>query len=218
MELTWSSGLVLVLLGAGHGLNPGMGWLFAVALGLQRQSPKAVWQALGPLAAGHALAIALALTIAILAGAVIPAGMLKWLIAALLLGFGLHRILIDRHPRFGSMRVGPRDLTLWSLLMASAHGAGLMVVPVLLPEGANASGGHAHHAPAALQQASLLSQPVWDGLLASGLHTAGYLLVTGIIAAVVYHKLGLRLLRKAWINLDLLWAGALILTAVVVVL
>ena len=139
---------------------------------------------------------------------------LDWIVALLLLGFGLHRILVNRHPRFGGMRVGPRDLTLWSLLMASAHGAGLMVVP-LLPRSGPAGGDHAHHV---MQQAALVDSQVLQGILAAAIHTAGYLLVTGAIAAVVYYKVGLRLLRTAWINLDLIWAGALIATAVVILL
>ena len=208
------SGLVLALLGAGHGLNPGMGWLFAVALGLQQGSGAAVWRSLGPLAAGHALAVGVTVLLALAAGAVVPGNVLDWIVAALLLGFGLHRILVNRHPRFGGMRVGPRDLTLWSLLMASAHGAGLMVVP-LLPRSGPAGGDHAHHV---MQQAALVDSQVLQGILAAAIHTAGYLLVTGTIAAVVYYKVGLRLLRTAWINLDLIWAGALIATAVVILL
>lgn len=208
------SGLVLALLGAGHGLNPGMGWLFAVALGLQQSSGGAVWRSLGPLAAGHALAVGVTVLLALTLGAVIPEHVLDWIVAALLFGFGLYRILVNRHPRFGGMRVGPRDLTLWSLLMASAHGAGLMVVP-LLPRNTAGSGAHAHHV---MQQATLFNGQVLDGILAAAIHTGGYLLVTGAIAAVVYYKVGLRLLRTAWINLDMIWAGALITTALVILL
>lgn len=214
--MTWGPWLVLLLLGAGHGLNPGMGWLFAVALGLQEGQSAAVWRALGPLAAGHAVAVALAVAVAAALGAMLPLAAMKWLVAALLVGFALHRLLINRHPRFGGMRVSSRDLALWSLLMASAHGAGLMVVPVLL--GMESAGGHAHHGHGmAVQQASLLSGPALNGFLATAVHTAGYLLVTGLLAVLVYQKFGLKLLRTAWINLDLIWAGALLVTAVVVV-
>ena len=108
------------------------------------------------------------------------------------------------------MQVGFRDLVAWSFLMASAHGAGLMVLPVLLGssavEAADHTAGHAH-LPAA---ASPLA-----GLLATGAHTIGYLAVTGGLAWVVYHKLGLALLRRAWFNLDLIWAAALVATGVV---
>jgi len=206
----WWPWLVLLLLGAGHGLNPGMGWLFAVALGLQEGRPAAVWRALGPLALGHGAAVALALGVAAVVGAVIPVAMLKWVVTLLLLGLGIHRMVIHRHPRFGGMKVGPRDLTLWSLLMASAHGAGLMVVPVIL---AASDGSHGHHGHA-ISSAALLPDPLAAGLWATLVHTAGYLLVTGLIAVIVYHRLGLRLLRTAWINLDLIWAGALVVTGV----
>jgi hypothetical protein len=191
------AGWGVLLLGAGHGLNPGMGWLFAVALGLQEQRARAVWRALGPLALGHALSVAATLGAAAALASLLPPGGLRWPTVLLLLGFGLHRLLVNRHPRYGGMRVGVRDLTIWSFLMASAHGAGLMVVP-LMPAG----GEHLLHAG--------LLQP---SAAAAVLHAAGYLLVTGSIAVVVYHRLGLRLLRTAWINLDLLWGLALLLTA-----
>lgn len=203
--------LALFLLGAGHGLNPGMGWLFAVALGLQEGRVAAVWRALGPLALGHALAVMLALLVAVAAGAALPAGALRWAVAGLLVGLGAVRLFRHRHPAGWGMRVNARELTLWSLLMATAHGAGLMVVPVVLAGQLSivGDGGHAaHHA---------VSQPTGDGATAlwSGLaHTAGYLLVTGAIAVVVYRKFGLRLLRSAWVNLDLIWAGALLVTGV----
>ncbi len=203
--------LALLLLGAVHGLNPGMGWLFAVALGLQEGRSAAVWRALGPLAVGHAAAVAMAVAVAAALGAVIPPGVLRWVVAALLLGFALHRVLVNRHPHFGGMRVSRPELAFWSFLMASAHGAGLMVVPLLLGSAAETS--HAHHH---LAQAAVVPTPARDALLATATHTAGYLLVTGLLAVVVYHKLGLRLLRTAWVNLDLLWAGALVVTAVVV--
>lgn len=204
--------LALLLLGAVHGLNPGMGWLFAVALGLQEGRGAAVWRALGPLAAGHAAAVAMAVAVAAALGALLPLGVLRWVVAALLLGFALHRVLLNRHPRFGGMRVSGPELAFWSFLMASAHGAGLMVVPVLLS--GDTAPSHAHHH---LAQAALLASPAHDALLATVIHTAGYLFVTGLVAVVVYHKLGLRLLRTAWVNLDLLWAGALVVTAVAVV-
>lgn len=203
----------LLLLGAWHGVNPAMGWLFAVALGLQGGERRAVWQALPPLALGHALAVAAVVLLAGLAGLALPAAHLKWLVAAVLLGFGLLRLMRSRHPRFGGMQVGFRDLTVWSFLMASAHGAGLMVVPFVL--GLTTAHAHGHHA-AGVGQGGLLS-PITDpsaAILATVVHTAGYLLVMAIVAAIVYERLGLRLLRTHWLNLDRLWAGVLILTAV----
>lgn len=207
---------VLFLLGAVHGVNPGMGWLFAVALGLQEQRGRAVWRALLPLAAGHALAIAAVLFLAAAVGLVTAPAQLKWLVAAVLLGFGIYRLVRQSHPRYGGMRVGPRDLTVWSFLMATAHGAGLMALPFAL--GLASSGqvgrgqGHAGHMPVALAG---LPGAESVALGATVVHTAGYLVVLGLVAAVVYHKLGLRFLRSAWFNLDLVWAGALIATALV---
>jgi hypothetical protein len=184
-----------------------MGWLFAVALGLQERRRGAVWRALPPLAAGHAMAVASAVFLAAVAGVVLPPGVLRSLIAAALVGFGIYRLVRPRHPRFGGMRMGAAGLATWSALVASTHGAGLMVVPVLLgTPSAAAPGPHGVHAAAILQG----PEPIV--LLAAAIHTLGYLLVAGGVAALVYEKLGLRLLGRAWFNLDLLWGGALILT------
>jgi len=198
-EWTWAA---LFLLGAYHGINPAMGWLFAVALGLQRQSGRAVWQSLAPIALGHVAAIGSTVFLAALAGAVLPVLYLKIVVALLLVGFGILRIAGKGHLRWGGMRVGFRDLAIWSFLMASAHGAGLMLLPVVL--GMPAAEGHAPHG--ALPDAR-------TQVAAVALHTAGYLLLTGAVAWTVYVKLGLSLLRKAWFNLDLVWAMALIATA-----
>ena len=111
------------------------------------------------------------------------------------------------------MQVGFRDLTVWSFLMASAHGAGLMVVPVLLGSSTvEAEGGMAGH-----NHMSSSASPI-AGMLATGVHTFAYLVVTGLVAWVVYRKFGLALLRKAWFNFDLLWAGALVATGLVTLL
>jgi hypothetical protein len=180
-----------------------------VALGLQRGSRRAVWGSLGPLALGHAAAVALTLAAAGLAGLVVPLGTLRWIIAALLVGLGLLRLVRSRHITYGGMVVNSRELATWSFLMASAHGAGLMVLPLVL--GAASPTVHARH----LAQASLgLGSLEWTGVAAAVVHSAGYLLVTGAIAAVVYERVGLRFLRTAWVNLDLLWAVALVITGV----
>ncbi len=258
--------LALLLLGAWHGINPGMGWLFAVALGLQEQKRRAVWRALLPLALGHGLAIAAAIVVGALVGLILPVRYLKWLVAVVLVGFGLYRLVRHRHPRWGGMRVGFRDLTVWSLLMASAHGAGLMVLPFVLgttiPPVVGSNGLLApvgHHKASTIVASAYASPPVGSdspdavchpgahgavtspgpspsqgteaghaahtgpllsgladgelvGLAASLLHTLGYLLVMGLVAVIVYEKLGLHLLRTMWFNLDLIWAAALILT------
>jgi hypothetical protein len=204
----------ILVLGAIHGLNPAMGWLFAVSLGLQAQSGRAVWRALGPLALGHALAVAAALAAAAALGVVIPAGWLRWLAAGALLAFGLFHLLGHLHApssRAG-MRVGAKDLTIWSFMVSSAHGAGLMVLPFVLGAGGGPhESGHAHVAMSMAHTGQLGEA----GLVATLVHTASYLAVAGGIAWVVYDRLGLRLLRTAWINVNLIWAIALIVTAVV---
>jgi hypothetical protein len=203
--------LGLVLLGAYHGLNPAMGWLFAVALGLQERRRGAVLQALPPIALGHAIAISLAVLVIGVARIVVPLDVLRYVCAGVLILFGLYKLIRRRHPRWVGMRVGFRDLTAWSLLMASAHGAGLMLIPVLLRlssteqiQGAHAHRAHTDHATVT-GSASVLAD-----LAAVGLHTLALFAVMGIIAVVVYEKLGVMILKRAWFNLDLLWAGALV--------
>ena len=210
LSLPW---LALLLLGAWHGVNPGMGWLFAVALGLQQERGRAVWRALPPLALGHGLAIAAAVTLAAVVGLVIPLDYLEWVVAATLLGFGIYRLVRARHPRYGGMQVGARDLVIWSFLMGSAHGAGLMVLPFALEVQGSMAGMEAGHG---MHAAALLSNQQLAALAVTVVHTLSYLLVTGLMAWVVYRKLGLRLLRTAWINLDFIWAMALIATALLV--
>ena len=208
---------ILALLGAVHGLNPAMGWLFAVSLGLQEQRRTAVWRALVPLAAGHALAIGAVVILAAALGLVVPLAVLKWITAAALLAFGGLRFFRHRHPRAAGMRVGARDLGIWSFLMASAHGAGLMTLPFVLGSAAEVSAAHSHaaHMPApfAAGATGATFMATNGGFLAVLAHTAGYLVVAGVLAVIVYEKLGLRLLRTAWVNLDLVWAAALIVTA-----
>jgi hypothetical protein len=201
-------------LGAYHGLNPGMGWLFAVALGLQEKSRYALYRALLPIALGHALAIGLVVLLMAGIGVVLPHTVVRGLAALTLIGFGGYRLLRARHPKWVGMRVGRRDLTVWSFLMASAHGAGLMLVPVLLGRSSAMAASHAHHAPTMGPMFS--SEPMAFlgnlvvGALSVGMHTVGYALVMGLVALVVYEKLGLALLRHTWFNVDLLWAVALV--------
>ncbi len=197
----------LLLLGAFHGINPGMGWLFAVARGMQEGRRTEVWRSLLPLVAGHALAVGAAVAVAMALGERLPVGPLRWGVAAILIALGARRLVRHRHPRLGGMRVGMAGLTVWSFLMTNAHGAGLMVVPVLL--GGDAAPAHAAHGHAPHVQ--VFGDPA-AALAATVVHTAGYLVVSAIVAAVVYEKVGLRLLRTGWFNLDLVWALALIAT------
>ena len=208
--------LALALLGAYHGLNPAMGWLFAVALGLQERRRGAVLQALPPIALGHAVAVSLAVLVFGIAQVVVPFGVLRYVCAGALILFGLYKLARRKHPRWVGMRVGFRDLTAWSLLMATAHGAGLMLVPVLLGlssseqmQGAHAHGAHAGHS------GMTVSATVLAALAAVGLHTLTLFVVMGAIALVVYEKLGVMILKRTWFNLDLLWAGTLVAAGVI---
>ena len=204
----------VLFLGAYHGVNPGMGWLFAVALGMQQGSSRGVWRAILPLALGHAAAVGVVLLIAGLAQRVLPLPMMKLAVACMLVAFGLYRLWRHRHPVLGGMQVGFCALTVWSFLMASAHGAGLMVVPFVMNMSDHtfaANLGHDHHA--VVPSASL----PWAGALALSVHTLAYLLVLALSAWIVYRKLGLALLRTAWFNLDLIWAGALVTTGILIV-
>jgi hypothetical protein len=209
--------LVVFGLGLFHGINPAMRWLFAVALGLQEQNRAAVLRALVPIALGHALSIGLILAAVLLARIGLPHLTLKIAAATILFGFGLYRLFRSRHPKWVGMRVGFGDLTLWSFVMASAHGAGLMLIPLFLssPATRNAhhvsSHGGTHHAfPTGFANfgtPSLLPACVV-------VHTLGYLLMTALVALLVYEKLGVGILRRAWFNIDLIWMVALIITGV----
>jgi hypothetical protein len=201
---------MMLLLGAYHGINPGMGWLFAVALGMQQQKASAVTRSLLPIAIGHALAVGGVVLAAAFLGRALPPAAIRYPVAAVLIGLGIYCLIGHRHPRWVRMQVGFRDLTVWSFLMASSHGAGLMVLPVLLGSSAVEAADHMAGSP----HTSAVVSPL-VGLLATGVHTIAYLAVTGAVAWVVYRKLGLALLRTAWFNLDVIWAAALLATGVI---
>jgi len=198
---------LMLLLGAYHGINPGMGWLFAVALGMQEQRGSAVAKSLVPIALGHGLAIGSVVMVAALLGKALPLLTIRYSVAVLLVSLGIFSLVRHWHPRWVRMRVGFRDLTAWSFLMASAHGAGLMVLPVLL----GSSTVEAHARMAGHNHMSSTASPL-AGMLATGMHTVGYLAVTGVVAWAFYRKLGLALLRKTWFNFNLVWGTALVAT------
>jgi len=208
----------MFFLGAFHGVNPGMGWLFAVALGMQQGSARGVWRALPPIALGHFTAVGAVLTVAALLEMMIPLSILKITIALVLIAFGIYRLWRHRHPRFGGMQVGFRDLSIWSFLMASAHGAGFMLLPFVIKsyQPVAAAMGDAHGT--SCQAAGAILGTPWLAAGVLGIHTLSYLLVMSVAAWVVYRKLGLALLRTAWFNLDWLWAGALVVTGAIVLL
>jgi hypothetical protein len=212
MDVPWWW-LAAIGLGVYHGLNPAMGWLFAVSFGLQRRSSRAVIFALGPIVVGHAASVAAFVLLLRAGGLVAPIGLVRTVGALLLIGIGILKLVRPRlHPRWVGMNVGPRDLALWSFLMATAHGAGLMILPLVL--GASpASGAEAHalHGPvhAPLDAAGAL---VSHDAAIVALHMGGMLAVMAALAIVVYLKVGLAMLRHAWVNVDLAWAAALILS------
>src|SRR3954447_312531 len=164
----------LFLLGAYHGINPGMGWLFAVARGMQERRTRAVAWSLPPIALGHALAIGAVGLIFQLAQVALPLAYIRIGVAVTLVGLGVYKLIRSRHFRWGGMQVGFRELTIWSFLMASAHGAGLMVLPVVL------TGPHAHH--------HAVSQGAASGIWATLIHTLGYFTVTAAVSLLVYQK------------------------------
>jgi hypothetical protein len=204
-------------LGIFHGINPAMGWLFAVALGLQEQKRTAVFSALPPMVLGHALSIAIIIAAVLVARIGLPHRTLKIAAAAVLFAFGLYRLLRSRHPNWVGMRVGFGDLTLWSFVMASAHGAGLMLVPFFLPSSTEQT---THHYDAHQMHAWAFTNFSAPSLLIASVvvHTLGYLLTTALVAIVVYEKLGVAILRRAWFNIDLVWMVALMITGVFILL
>jgi hypothetical protein len=208
--------LTLFGLGAFHGINPAMGWLFAVGLGLQEQKRTAVFRALPPIALGHALSIGIIIAAVLVARISLPHGALKFAAAGILFVFGLYRLFRARHPNWVGMRVGFGDLTLWSFIMASAHGAGLMLVPLFLksaqgPLAPNVTAMALHlHPSGGLRFDSFSTPSLLTGSIA--VHTLGYLLATGLLAILVYEKLGVGILRRVWFNVDLIWMLALMIT------
>jgi hypothetical protein len=190
--------LALAGLGFFHGVNPAMGWLFAVALGLHRHSSAVVLLSLLPIALGHALAIALVVVAVLGLGVVIEHGMLDRIAGAILIAWAAwHAVYGHRHRVRVGMQTGLAGLALWSFLMASAHGAGLMLIPVLIPlclSGATSGMTAASSAVA---------------IAAVALHTGVMLATIALISLVVYEWVGLAFLRTAWINLDLVWVLAL---------
>jgi hypothetical protein len=209
--------LTLAGLGAYHGLNPAMGWLFAVSQGMQHRSRRAVLRSLLPIAVGHELSIALVAGAVLGAAALVDPRTLHVGAAIVLLSFGIFRFAKPRaHPRWTTMRVNGRELALWSFLMSTAHGAGLMIAPVLIGlQGAEAaaaggSAAHQHLEISMVSEASMMTSAI--GLL---LHTGAMLLVMAAVAVVVYEKLGLQVLRRAWLNTDQLWAATFVMAAAI---
>ena len=192
--------LTLAGLGAFHGLNPAMGWLFAVALGQLRGNRRVVLLSLVPIALGHAAAITAVVGAVLFLGVLIDPELLRTAAGVVLVIWAAWHAIYGHRGRVRiGMQTGMAGLALWSFLMATAHGAGLMLVPVLIPL---CLGGAAAHE-------ILSSGSLAVALAAVAVHTFAMLAVTGAIALLVYEWLGLAFLRRGWINLDLLWTLAL---------
>jgi hypothetical protein len=201
--------LTLAGLGAFHGLNPAMGWLFAVALGLHSHSRKVVLASLLPIALGHALSIGIVAAAVVLLGVVIDQRALQIGAGALLIAWALyHSLYGSRHRVRVGMQTGFVGLGLWSFLMAGAHGAGLMLVPVLIPLCLSGTPG----------QELLSASSGLLALAAIGVHTVAMLATTGLIAVIVYEWVGVAFLRRGWINLDLVWTIALVATGLILLI
>jgi hypothetical protein len=198
--MSWT---LVLLLGTWHGLNPAMGWLFATALGLQERRASAVVQALPPIVLGHAASVAVVLALAAGAERLVSPEALRWGGAALLLGYATLLALRRTHPRRVGMRLGTGGLFVWSFVMASSHGAGLMLLPVLLAL-PGAGGAHVHHGVAA------------DGSAVLVVHTAAVLLSMTTAALLAFRLSGVGFLRRAWFNTDMIWSGALAASGIVV--
>jgi hypothetical protein len=205
--------VAVFLLGCYHGINPAMGWLFAVAIGLQERSTAAVLRAIVPLALGHLVSVAIVVLLAIATAVQFPHSVVRDVAAAILLTFGAYRLVRARHPRWVGMRVGFWGLAAWGFLMSTAHGAGLMLVPFVIerapavrPTMAMPMPTHLAHGQYAL------------GWLLIAIHTVGYLSVMTTVALLVYVKLGVSFLRTAWFNLDAVWAGVLLATGIITLL
>ena len=202
--------VAFVLLGAYHGINPAMGWLFALAWGLQERSRLAVLKAIAPIALGHAVSVTLVLVVVGAARLVAAPEVIRPIAGVALILFGVFRFVRPRlHAQRIGMRVGLAELALWSFLMSTTHGAGLMLFPLLLALPAP-SPEHRDHQ----NGLDLEAVPVAEGVAAVILHSVAMLAVMAAGAFVVYEWLGVGILRRAWANLDLLWALALVAAGV----
>jgi hypothetical protein len=204
--VSWGQLAVLAGLGAFHGLNPAMGWLFAVARGMQERSRRVLLTSLPPIALGHLASVAIVASVVSATESVVAGNVVGIVGGAVLVAFGLWRLLSERHFRWAGMRLSTSQLAGWSFLMSSAHGAGLMLLPVLA---VGVAGGHAGHAMPGMR---LDGTPVaaLEGVAAAGVHTLAMFAVMAALAIGVYEFVGVNILRRAWFNMDRLWAGVMV--------
>ena len=208
--------LSVVALGAYHGLNPAMGWPLAVARGMEQRRAAAVVRTLMPLAGGHLLAMAIVLVpFAWLSEYGVWARPIRLGAGALVLLFGAYKLIRPRHPRLLA-RIRPTQIAWWSFLMATAHGAGLMLLPFMLglcstasPESGPSGADWPDLGHAALMN-TLARSNLSTALAVAAVHTLAMLAAGGSAAWLVYRWLGLSVLRSAWLNLDLAWGLSLV--------
>jgi len=200
----------VVVSGLYHGINPGMGWPLAVAKGLMDKNARALAAALVPLSAGHLLAmLVMLLPFAMLLALVQWERQIQAGASLLVIAYGVLGLASPRHPRLLA-RIGPTQLALWSFVVAIAHGAGLMLVPIYLGLCETAGLDRSHQAAAALIGASLAM-----ALIVSVVHTVAMVAAGGGAAWLVYRYLGLQYLSRSWFNLDTVWALSLILVGTI---
>lgn len=195
--------LALAGLGAFHGINPAMGWLFAVALGMHRKSRRVLWLSLIPIAVGHAISIAVVVAAVVTLGFVVDRLLLEVAAGLFLLAWAAYYAVYGhRHRVRIGMQASMVGLGVWSFLMATAHGAGLMLVPFIIPLCLSAS-----------PSQDIVATQSWPiALAAVAVHTGAMLVVIATIAAIVFEWIGVAFLRRGWINLDRVWIAALAAT------
>lgn len=208
MDQWTTAGLWLAVVASGlyHGLNPGMGWPLAVSAGLMGRSRRDLIASLGPIGAGHFLAmIVILLPFSVLATLVTWQREIRIGAAVLVIVFGIYLLINRRHPRFLA-RISPRRLAFWSFWVAIAHGASLMLVPIYLGlcRGADVDAGHG-----AAQV--LMRADVTMALAVSFIHTTAMVLAGALMAIVTFEWLGPGFIGRSWFNLDIVWAASLIL-------
>jgi hypothetical protein len=216
--VTWGQLAALGALGAFHGLNPAMGWLFAVARGMQERSRWALLRSLPPIALGHLASVAIIAAVVSATRSVVAASTVGIAGGLVLVAVGLWRLLSDRHFRWAGMRLSLPQLAGWSFLVSSVHGAGLMLLPVLATSPVPVAAVHAGH-PAVVGAAGTGSTPAaaLQSLAAAGVHTVAMFAVMAGTALLVYEVVGLAVLRRAWFNVDRLWAGVLVAAGLVTI-
>jgi hypothetical protein len=212
MDTLWPW-VLMALLGAYHGLNPAMGWLFAVALGMQERDRGAVLRALPPIAIGHEASVLVAAALVLGLGLLTDTSALHMGAGIALIVFGIFRFVKPRaHFRWVKAKVSRGELAWWSFLMSTAHGAGLMVAPVLLGADAARDAEAQEHTLAAVEQHGM-------SLAGSGiavlLHVGAMVAVMGAVAVLVYDRWGVSVLRRSWVNLDAVWAGAFVVAGLI---